>query len=91
MGKRQHTGDPLHRLEAIRAHEIRRLFRKVSLSPEQREAVENLSYSLVDELVYGPIAETIARIQEPSESAAIGETSHARSGTKSRGVVASAL
>jgi glutamyl-tRNA reductase len=92
MGKRQHTGDPLHSVEGIRAHEVRRLLSKLSLSPEQSEAIENLSHSLVEELVHGPIAETMAAlVQEPSESAAIGETSHDRSGTKSPGAVASAL
>jgi Glutamyl-tRNAGlu reductase, dimerisation domain len=91
MGTRRHAEDPHHSVEGIRAHEVRRLFNKLSLSPEQREAVENLSCTLVEKLVYGPIAETIALVQEPSESAAIGETSHARSGTSSRGAVASAL
>ena len=47
---------------------------KLSLSAQQREAVENLSHSLVEELVHGPIAETIALVQEPRELAAIGET-----------------
>ena len=72
MGKRRHTGDPPHSVEGIRAHEVRRLLSKLSLSPEQREAIENFSHSLVEELVHGPIAETIALVQEPSESAAIG-------------------
>jgi glutamyl-tRNA reductase len=92
MGTRRHTEDPPHSVEAIRAREVRRLLNKLSLSPEQREAIENLSHSLVEELAHGPIAETMAAlVQEPRESAAIGETSHGRRGTSSRGVVAPAL
>jgi glutamyl-tRNA reductase len=91
MGTRGHTEDPHHSVEAIRAHEVRRLLNKLSPSPEQSEAIENLSHSLVEELVHGPIAETIALVQEPSEVAAIGETSHGRRGTSSRGALASAL
>ena len=91
MGTRGHTEDSPHSVEAIRAHEVRRLLNKLSLSAEQREAVENLSHSLVDELVHGLIAETIALLQEPSEMVAIGETLHGRWGTSSRGVVACAL
>ena len=91
MGTRRHTEDPHHSVEGIRAHEVRRLFSKVSLSPERSEAIENLSHSLVEELVHGPIAETIALVQEPSELVAIGETVQGRRGTSSRGSVASAL
>jgi glutamyl-tRNA reductase len=91
MGNRRNTEDPHHSVEAIRAHEVRRLFSKVSLSPEQSEAIENLSYSLVEELVHGPIAETIALVQKPRESAVTGETVHAQRGRSSRGAVASAL
>jgi glutamyl-tRNA reductase len=65
MGTRRHTEDPHHSVEAIRAHEVRRLLNKLSPSPEQSEAIENLSHSLVDELVHGPIAETIALVQDP--------------------------
>jgi glutamyl-tRNA reductase len=91
MGTRRHTEDPHHSVEAIRAHEVRRLLNKLRFSPEHKEAIENLSHSLVEELVHGPIAETIALVQEPSELAAIGETLHGRRGTSSRGAVASAL
>jgi glutamyl-tRNA reductase len=91
MGTRRHTEDPHHSVEAIRAHEVRRLLNKLSLSPEQQEAIENLSHSLVEELVHGPIAETVACIQNPREVAAIGETSHGRRGTSSRGAAAPAL
>jgi glutamyl-tRNA reductase len=81
----------IHSVEAIRAHEVRRLLNKLSLSAQQSEAIENLSHSLVEELVHGPIAETIALVQEPREMVAIGETLHGRRGTSSRGAVASAL
>jgi glutamyl-tRNA reductase len=91
MGKRRHTEDPHHRVEGIRAREVRRLLNKLRFSPEQSEAIENLSHSLVEELVHGPIAETIALVQEPREMVAIGETLHGRRGTSSRGAVASAL
>jgi hypothetical protein len=85
MGTRGHTEDPHHSVEGIRAHEVRRLFSKLSLSPEQSEAIENLSHSLVEELVHGPIAETIALVQEPSELAAIGETLQGREGLQVAG------
>jgi hypothetical protein len=91
MGKRRHTGDPPHSVEGIRAHEVRRLLNKLRFSPEQSEAIENLSHSLVEELVYGLIAETVALVQDPRELAAIGERLHGRRGRSSRGAVASAL
>jgi glutamyl-tRNA reductase len=49
----------VHSVESIRAREVRRLLNKLSLSPEQAEAIENLSLSLVEELVRGPIAKTV--------------------------------
>jgi hypothetical protein len=49
----------VHSVESIRAREVRRLLGKLSLSPEQAEAIENLSLSLVEELVRGPIAKTV--------------------------------
>jgi glutamyl-tRNA reductase len=85
MGTRGHTGDPPHSVEAIRAHEVRRLLNKLSLSPEQSEAIENLSHSLVEELVHGLIAETIALVQDPRELAAIGERLHGREGVQVAG------
>jgi glutamyl-tRNA reductase len=60
MGNRR---DSVHSVESIRAREIRRLLGKLGLSPEQEEAIENLSRSLVEELVRGPIAKTV--ILEP--------------------------
>jgi glutamyl-tRNA reductase len=56
MGNRQ---DSVHRVESIRAREVRRLLNKLSLPPEQEEAIEKLSLSLVEELVRGPIAKTV--------------------------------
>ena len=85
MGTRRHTEDSPRSVEGIRAHEVRRLVGKLSLSLEQRQVIENLSHSLVEELVHGPIAETIALVQEPRELAAIGETSHAREGVQVAG------
>ena len=63
MGNLQ--GSVVHSVESIRAREVRRLLNKLSLSPEQEEAIENLSRSLVEELVRGPMAKTIALVQEP--------------------------
>jgi hypothetical protein len=51
--------DSVHSVESIRAREVRRLFNKLSLSPEQREAIENFSRSLVEEVVSGPVAKTV--------------------------------
>jgi glutamyl-tRNA reductase len=85
MGTRRHTEDPHHSVEAIRAHEVRRLLNKLRFSPEQSEAIENLSHSLVEELVHGLIAETIALVQDPRELAAIGERLHGREGVQVAG------
>jgi glutamyl-tRNA reductase len=75
----------IHSVEAIRAHEVRRLLNKLSLSAQQSEAIENLSHSLVEELVHGLIAETIALVQDPRELAAIGERLHGREGVQVAG------
>jgi hypothetical protein len=56
MGNLQYS---VHSVESIRAREVRRLLNKLSLSPEQEEAIENLSLSLVEELVRGSIAKTV--------------------------------
>jgi glutamyl-tRNA reductase len=61
MGNRQ---DSVHSVESFRAREVLRLLNKLSLPPEQEEAIENLSRSLVEELVRGPIAKMIAFVQE---------------------------
>jgi hypothetical protein len=68
MDTRRHTGElPHNSVEGARDHEVRRVFNKLSLSLEQREAVENLGCSLVEGLVHGPIAETMALVQELRE------------------------
>jgi glutamyl-tRNA reductase len=85
MGNRQHTEDPHHSVEAIRDNEVRRLLNKLRFSPEQSEAIENLSHSLVEELVHGLVAETIALVQEPRDMASIGETLHGREGVQVAG------
>lgn len=77
--------------KALELMRFARLPNKLRFSPEQSEAIENPSHSLAEELVHRPIAETIARIQEPSELAASGETLHGRRGRSSRGAIASAL
>jgi glutamyl-tRNA reductase len=64
MDNRQYIGDSAYSVESIRACEVRRLLSKLSLSPEQREAIENLSRSLVEELAHGPMAKMIAFVQE---------------------------
>jgi hypothetical protein len=51
--------DSVHSVESIRAREVRRLLGKLSLSPEQGEAIENFSCLLVEELVRGPISKTV--------------------------------
>jgi glutamyl-tRNA reductase len=82
MGYGQHTVGPPHSVEDIRAHEVRRLLNRLSLSPEQSEAVEYLSHALVEELAHGPIAETVALVQEPSESAASEQRLRIREGVQ---------
>ena len=64
MDNRQYIGDSAYSVEGIRAYEVRRLLSKLGLSPEQREAIETLSHSLVEELVHGPMAKMIAFVQE---------------------------
>ncbi len=45
--------------EQIRRHEVSRALKKMELSPEEEEAVEQLSYSLVAKLLLGPISEVV--------------------------------
>jgi hypothetical protein len=85
MDTRRHTEDPPHSVEGIRDNEVRLLLGKLKFSPEQSEAIENLSHSLVEELVHGLIAETIALVQDPRELAAIGERLHGREGVQVAG------
>jgi glutamyl-tRNA reductase len=69
MGNRQ---DSVHSVESIRAREVRRLLNKLGLPPEQEEAIENLSRSLVKELVRGPIAKTVILDPTSLEEADVG-------------------
>ena len=56
--------------ERVRARETERLLRKLDLSPEQADAVEHVSRSLVEKLVHGPIAKVAAITERMSETAA---------------------
>ena len=47
--------------EQIRHREVSRVLEKMDLSPEEEEAVERLSYSLVAKILLGPISEAIVR------------------------------
>ena len=49
--------------EQIRRHEVSRALRKVDLSPEEEEAIERLSHSLVAKLLLGPISEVMMRAE----------------------------
>ncbi len=60
-------------IESVRASETERVLRKLDLTPEQAEAVERVSRSLVDELVHGPIANVATVIERMGESAASKE------------------
>jgi glutamyl-tRNA reductase len=60
-------------VESVRARETERVLRKLDLAPEQAEAIERVSRSLVDELVHGPIAKVTAIINSTGESTAGGE------------------
>jgi glutamyl-tRNA reductase len=66
------------RAERTRAREIRHLLSKLSLSAEQAELIEGFSRSLVEEIIRGPIAETVALTRGASEAVANVETLHAR-------------
>src|SRR5215203_106536 len=65
MGTRRNTGDPHPSVEGIRAQEVRCVRNKLGLSPEQTEAIERFSRSLVEKLLHGPIAETVALVGVP--------------------------
>lgn len=47
--------------EDLRRREVSRLFRRLSFSTKEAEAIESLSRSLVGELLDGPIRETLLR------------------------------
>ncbi len=49
--------------EQIRRREVSRALKRMELSPEEEEAIERLSYSLVAKLLLGPISEVMARAE----------------------------
>jgi hypothetical protein len=49
--------------EQIRRHEVSRIFEKMVFSPEKKQAIERLSYSLVAKLILGPISEVTVRTE----------------------------
>jgi glutamyl-tRNA reductase len=59
--------------EQIRRHELSRALKKMDLSPEEAEAVERMSYSLMNKLLHGPISElkALAEAGHPLESAEV--------------------
>ena len=59
--------------ERIRRHELARALQRMDLSPEEAEAVERMSRSLVNKLLHGPISElkALAEAGHPIESAEV--------------------
>ena len=59
--------------EQIRRHELSRALKRMDLSPEEAEAVERMSYSLMNKLLHGPISElkALAEAGHPLESAEV--------------------
>jgi glutamyl-tRNA reductase len=59
--------------EQVRRHELARALRRMDLSPEETEAVERMSRSLVNKLLHGPISElkALAETGHPLESAEV--------------------
>jgi glutamyl-tRNA reductase len=59
--------------EQIRRHELSRALKKMDLSPEEAEAVERMSHSLMNKLLHGPISElkALAEAGHPLESAEV--------------------
>jgi hypothetical protein len=55
--------------EHIRRREVARALRKVDLSPEEEEAVERMSRSLVGKLLHGPISRVMAHAEVEISSA----------------------
>ena len=50
--------------EQIRRREVSGALKKMNLSPEEEQAIERLSYSLVAKLFLGPISEVMARAKD---------------------------
>lgn len=53
--------------ERVRQHELSRFLKRLDLSEEERRVVEQLSRSLVNKLLHGPIADLKAAAQSPLE------------------------
>ncbi len=54
------------RAESIRRHELSRALDRLDLSPEEAEAIERMSYALVNKLLHGPIQELKALAENDS-------------------------
>lgn len=50
-------------VEQIRHREVIRALRKMNLSPKEEKIIERLSYTLVAELLLGPVSEVMARAE----------------------------
>jgi glutamyl-tRNA reductase len=59
--------------ERVRRHELARALNRLDLSPEEAEAVERMSHTLVNKLLHGPIQELKAHAESgsPVESAEV--------------------
>ncbi len=59
--------------ERVRRHELARALNRLDLLPEEAEAVERMSYTLVNKLLHGPIQElkALAESGSPVESAEV--------------------
>ena len=69
--------------EKIRRHELARALKGLDLSPEEAEAVERMSHTLVNKLLHGPIQEikALAEAGAPLESAEVRRHILALTGT----------
>jgi glutamyl-tRNA reductase len=68
--------------EQIRRHELSRALQRMDLSPEEAEAIERMSHSLVNKLLHGPISElkALAEASHPLERAEVRRRLHALEG-----------
>jgi glutamyl-tRNA reductase len=68
--------------EQIRRHELSRALQRMDLTPEEAEAVERMSRSLVNKLLHGPISElkALAEAGHPLESDEVRRRLHALAG-----------
>jgi hypothetical protein len=78
-------------VERIRRHEVTRALKKVNLSPEDQEAIDLFTRSLVGRLLHGPISEVMERaeVESPFRDRPSPEVSYAlerhRGGNESPG------